>query len=192
MFEEQEANYVSKTNKIKYRPFKKQTKKENVTYEDLCKKAMNVLNYCDRTRAQLFNTLKEYGGQEQIVDNLLDELEKTGLINDEKYAQDFLEQAIKIKKIGPKKIKQNLYEKGISNEIIETVLQNYDYDTQLEVAKEFITRKMPSLYKVERNKQHQKLTASLINRGFGYSVINETINTIIEYNLNSNNLNEWD
>lgn len=177
MFEE-DTTYISKTNKIKYRPLKKQTPKENVSYEDLCKKAMNVLNYCDRTRAQLFNTLKEYGGKEQEIDNLLDELEKTGLINDENYAQDFLEQSIKIKKIGPKKIKQNLFEKGISNETIEIVLEKYDYESQIEVAKEFALRKLSSLYRTDKNKRDQKIISSLINRGFGYAVANETINII--------------
>ncbi|QPK93918.1 regulatory protein RecX [Actinomyces sp. zg-332] len=177
---QENTEFSAKTNSIKYQPFRKTTRHNNPSYEDLCKKAMNVLNYCGRTRAQLFNTLVDYGGEIADVDNLLDELEKTGLINDRQYAEDFLTQAVRIKKIGPKKVKQTLYEKGISAEIISEILEEYSYEEQVSIATEFTVKKLSTLSKQPVLKQKQKITASLINRGFTYNVINDVLPRVLQ------------
>lgn len=177
-------NYVTKTNKIRYKTFtkiKKSTKKLQI--DDLYAKALNILNACGRTRAQLFNSLCAYGADPRMADDVLDELEKLGLIDDVQYAKDYFEQAVYNKNFGPRRIKQSLYEKGISNEIISEILCEYDYTMQLDIARKVALKKLLSYKKLDYYKQKQKLYSILANKGFNYDVICE-----ITYSL----LNETD
>ena len=169
-------NYVPKTNKMKYRPLKKAVKSsKKLSYEQTYTKAVNIINYCPRTRSQLFYRLVDMGALPKTCDDILDEFEKIGLVNDIEYARNYMAESINIKKIGAVKIRQHLLEKGVSFEIVDEVLQEYDYDKQLAVAIEFVERKLPSLYRYDLVKKKQKLYLALTSRGFSYSVIQEVI-----------------
>lgn len=174
-------SYTPKTKQIKYRPYKKIVKSDApLNYEQTMKKAVNILNVCSKTRAQLFASLLAHGGRADIVDEVLDRLEETKLIDDTLIAKDYIYNAINLKKTGPKAVKYKLREKGIDDAIIEEVLEDYTYELQVEVACEIAEKKLRLIRSKNSYEKRQKLYTFLSSKGFSYSVINSVIESVVE------------
>lgn len=90
-------------------------------------KALNILSYRAHSKNELKNKIKSRFG-EQCAQNIVDKIENLGLINDEKFAEDYALELIKNKYYSLKRVKFELIKKNISSEIINNILKNLDID----------------------------------------------------------------
>lgn len=90
-------------------------------------KALNILSYRAHSKNELKNKIKSRFG-EQCAQNIVDKIENLGLINDEKFAEDYALELIKNKYYSLKRVKFELIKKNISSEIINNILENLDID----------------------------------------------------------------
>lgn len=98
--------------------------------------ALDYLNYRKRTEKEIIDKLSEKGFEENIINNTLDYLKKYKFVDDLDYASSFVQDKVNLSKHGPYKIRYDLYRKGVSQEIIEEVLEEDDeYPRALELAK---------------------------------------------------------
>jgi regulatory protein len=105
----------------------------------------------------------------------LDYLIEREIVDDQAYAQRLTESLIE-KNIGPNKIKEKLYLKGFSSQIIDICLTNItvsddDYFTKALILK---TRKFGDAPIVDI-KLKQKALRHLIGKGFSYNIANKAI-----------------
>jgi regulatory protein len=105
----------------------------------------------------------------------LDYLIEREIVDDQAYAQRLTESLIE-KNIGPNKIKEKLYLKGFSSQIIDICLTNItvsddDYFTKALILK---TRKFGDAPIVDI-KLKQKALRHLIGKGFSYTIANKAI-----------------
>lgn len=140
--------------------------------------ALHFLSYRQRTEKEIVDKLKEKGFEDKVIDNTLIYLKNYGLIDDMEFAKSFMKDKINLNKQGPKRIKYELYKKGISQEIINEVLTEDDneYNRALELAK----RKLSSYKKDDKNAIYRKLGGFLQRKGYSYDCIHSVLRELIK------------
>ena len=118
--------------------------------------------------------LIQKGFEKKAVKKAADFFEEKGFLNDAAYARSYVADAISIKKQGAAKIRMMLKSKGISADIIDALLTDFDESEEENlkalVKKEFA--KMPV-----RDKKHiDKLKRKLYSKGYGIGDIISAIN----------------
>lgn len=112
---------------------------------------------------------------EVVIESLIDRLKHRDLVNDSRFALEWVES--RGKKRGVQVLKGELMRKGISREIIDQVLINrlktVDEGSIAELA---LDRKMKSFSNLDEFAFKKKATEFLLRRGFNY----ETVKTVVE------------
>lgn len=111
---------------------------------------------------------------EEIVDKVIEKCLEEKFLNDEQYLESYVKGQIS-KKIGPKMIILKLQRKGISFERAKKLIQDLDSH---ESQKERLLRLLTTRYRTKDLsdfKTKEKVIASLIRKGFDYSIIKEII-----------------
>ena len=119
-----------------------------------------------------------------LIEDVLAELHGKGYLDDEKYAEQYIEEKIRINKSGLNKIKRELILRGISKEIIEEKLSQYENkDEVLNNALLIATRKIKEIENkgLTKIKVKQKIYSALLNRGYNPEIISQVIEQL---NLN--------
>lgn len=144
---------------------------ENVLYRAK-QKALNLLKYMGRTEKELRQKLKLDGYKEEIVNKVIDYVYEYNYLDDKQYAEQFV--LWKKNKKSKRQIKMELENKGISNEIIEHVMQeNNDSDA----LKLLISKKMKNKDSMSEEEK-RKLASYLYRKGFEANQIWRELNHI--------------
>lgn len=94
------------------------------------------------------------------------------------FAETYTEEKIRLKKLGSYRIKHELYNKGISQEIIDETIEKYchnEYERALELAKKKIT----SYKNDDKNAIYRKLGGYLQRRGYSYDCISSILRELL-------------
>ncbi len=114
-------------------------------------------------------------GKEQVSDLVIElvikKLKQKRMLNDEEFARSWVEARSKLK--GIQVIKSELYKKGISKEIIDTVI-TLESD-QEQVAEKLLQKRLPRWIKLPLVKQRKKAYEFLLRRGFQYDQVRDVI-----------------
>ncbi|WP_343209179.1 regulatory protein RecX [Anaerolentibacter hominis] len=136
-------------------------------YRHAKQKAMALLKHADRTREELRRRLTQNGFGADAVETAIEYVDSYGYINDLNYAQRYVYFAKEKKSY--RQIRGELMKKGVSQDIIDQVLEQED-GSQEELLTKLIEKKQRGMDS-ENPKDFQKLYAYLIRRGFGYEEI---------------------
>lgn len=117
-----------------------------------------------------------------IIEKILIDLTDKKLLDDEQFAEAFLEERSIKKKVGINKLKAELFKKGINRNIIEKTLLRVDHELSYDQALELAKRKIDSIKRKETDKRKikAKLYSSLSARGFESELIIKVLNEILE------------
>ncbi|WP_289031216.1 regulatory protein RecX [uncultured Paraglaciecola sp.] len=131
-------------------------------------------DYTSKTLMQKANTL--FKENTSFNEDALNYLIEQGIVDDLRYAKH-LTQNYSEKNIGPNKIKQKLYTKGFTSQIINEcveLIENTDED-YLDKALTLKIKKFGKS-KIVDEKLKQKALRHLIGQGFSYAIANKAIN----------------
>ena len=92
------------------------------------------------SRKKLCQKLREKGFSWEVVQETANKMEKLGYINDADYARAYVHDCIFLNKYGPRKIKQSLFGRGISGNITDEALAEYDEEVHIENIKALLSR----------------------------------------------------
>lgn len=152
-------------------------------FSDIEKAKSRAINYISgklKTKYEVRLKLKENGFAEDVIDEVLDILEKEEYLNDKVYCEIFIEDKKKLNGYGKNKIKSLLIQKGISKNIFEDFLNEFEYDEEFDNALKMGIKKLELLSNEEDNfKKKQKIINYLTYRGFGFDVINDVLKEIL-------------
>ncbi|MDQ0256880.1 regulatory protein [Evansella vedderi] len=138
-------------------------------------KALNFLSYRMRSKKEVLQYLKDQEVQQEEASQLLDRLKDLNLLDDQMFAAAFVRTKKNTQKKGPLIIEQELYEKGISQRMIDKAMEEYPVEEQLNNAMNAASKKLSS-YKSEAHRQKkQKLGQFLMQRGFTSSVVQQAV-----------------
>lgn len=143
------------------------------TIEEYDKEKSKVLKYVlykKRTKQEIKNKFSS-SIESEMLNDIIDELEEIGYINDNEYIKRSINDFIKLNNMSLKEVKYKLMAKGISNDLIDDYMQeNAEMleDYEIESAKKIIIKKQNQM-------EEDELIKYLLKKGYQTSNIRQAI-----------------
>lgn len=138
--------------------------------------AIKLITIKDRTQKELHKKLCEKGYSEDEICEQIEFLKEYGYINDERFAQKYINDCVNLKKWGNARIKIELLKKGIDKEIIENLL----YDDEKSILESEFNRKFANA-DLSNMKERQRIYGYFLRRGFKSSLVQGVINSMSSF-----------
>lgn len=124
-------------------------------------RALRLIKHRDRSRAELIRKLEEDGYEPAIATACAADLERVGLVDDERFAEGLARKELVLKSHGRRRALAELAEKGVAEALAERVVDLYaPRETERDRATEVACRLARQVGDAER------LTARLVRRGY--------------------------
>ncbi len=134
---------------------------------------LNILSKNSYTKKTMEEKLKKRDCPEKTAKKIISKLIENGLISDDDYKERYIFSAQTYKKTGHRKIKQELYLKGIT-------AQDEDFDMELERENaQILVKKL-----LESKTDTKKIINRLLTKGYSFSHIKEAIENFKECEYN--------
>lgn len=154
---------------------------EMETYEIVFKgykKALKYLTTRDYTKRQMIDKLSKTEELDQVhIDIIIGLLEDKHLIDDESFANEYMRRSSRMG-MGIRKALMKLKEKGINDEILEKIRENYSRALEVEKATEAVRK----IYRSNKTKSKAALLHAIRDKlfynGFEPDVIEEALNAV--------------
>ncbi|CAM3147700.1 RecX family transcriptional regulator [Paenibacillus lupini] len=141
--------------------------------------AIYYLGFKARTRKEIEQFLMRKAFESEPIAYTLERLESEHIVDDEEYARQFAKQRIRYSQKGSRWIKQELQQRGVTNQAASEALEAIDRDDELASAIHAAKKKWRSL-KGENREKRQKLFSFLMRRGFPSDVVKEAAKSAID------------
>ena len=139
--------------------------------------AVSLLSRREHTVKEIVEKLKRKG-YGQFADKTTDRLMNEGYLSDERFAKLYVRELINLKGYGRRRIKDELFRKGISRETADEVLAETEFpDSRL---RDVIEKKY--LRYLNNEKGIQKTINALLRLGYSYSEIRDALREIADEN----------
>ncbi len=147
---------------------------ETLQQENLLDKAKNdairLVSYRPRSIAEVQRHLERKGYEAVLVKAVIARLQTVELLDDTAFAHYWVEQRETFKPRSRMALQQELRQKGVSRDIIETALSDLD---EMDAARRAATAKIRSWARLPEPDFRKKLGGFLQRRGFHYGIIKE-------------------
>jgi len=152
-------------------------------YYDSYNKVLNLISKRYRSEEEI----KKYLIKNNIenYEKLINDLKEKGYINDERFAKAFISDKIHLSNVGKGKIKKELLEHKIDENIIDRELSLINDDTMEEKVDKIILKKIKNNKKDSSYLLRQKTMNYLLNLGYDKEFINSRMNYFDFSNKNS-------
>ena len=145
--------------------------------EKAYQRALKYISYKPRTKTEIFFKLKSLNFDELTIRAVTEELEEKKYLNDEEYAQDWVQLRSASKPRSKKQLSFELRRKGISEKDIQNALK---YAPEDFVSAMNLSRKYKNRYKnLKEIDYRKKMFGVLARRAYPFEIINR----VIEKNL---------
>lgn len=129
-------------------------------------KALRFIGYRERSEVEVQQYLKDQKLPEETADEILARLRNNGLVNDQRFAQTWVENRTEFRPRSRRALAYELKQKGIDNESIQSALEEVDdetlaYEAAVKQARKYTSLDWPDF--------RQKMYAFLGRRGFSFS-----------------------
>lgn len=139
-------------------------------------KALRYLNYKARTKMEIYKYLNDY--EPSIRDAVIDRLTKEGYLNDEKYAEYYINDALNLTLKGYNRILRDLVNLGIDKDIVSSYLDEISDSVWKERVAKYLQKKYQKNSRYSISYFKNKLSGNLINLGYSKTLIYEELNKL--------------
>jgi len=142
-------------------------------YEKTFERAINLLSYKPRSRAEMRARLMEKDwAEEGVVEQALARLEELGYLNDEEFATNFANSRLTAKPVGRTRLRRDLRRKKLPSETIESALDGaFEQQSEEELIERAISKHVRLKGAPATREEAKKLFDYLIRRGFSYDLV---------------------
>jgi regulatory protein len=144
---------------------------KDAIYQKLLKYAL----FKPRTKKEIFMYLDKLKVDE--MGYFLTKLEKLRLLNDDLYAENYVSESINFKRVGPRKIREDLKSKGLTDDLILKYLNHYPQDLIFKNIEYWFDKKLRTI----KNKPYlvvkKNLLTAILNKGFEYEEVISFLDT---------------
>ena len=147
--------------------------REHGSVEEAYNRALDYISYRPRSQAEIVTYLQRHDTPDTQAEEVIERLKAAGLVNDEAFAQFWVENREQFRPRGPRALRYELQRKGIGREAIDQALEGVD---PLAGAYQAAARKAQQLSHLDQPEFFRKLVDYLARRGFDYDVAKEVTN----------------
>ena len=142
--------------------------------------AIKLLSIRKRSVFEMRNRLKRKEFEGNIVDEVVEELIEYKYLNDEEFAEAYINDRINFNPRGSFLVKKELREKGVAENIVnEKIKELFPEKKEMKLAKRAAEKKIGTLNKnLEKSKIYQKVGSYLQAKGYSGYIIREVLEEI--------------
>lgn len=141
--------------------------------------AYNFVSYKPRTEKQIRQRLKDKGYNKFESDSAIEFLIKFDLVDDNKYAKQFISGYLKRKSAGKSKLISELIMKGIDKQLAQDALEEfYPHENTYEFALKATDKKLRIIRHKPLEKQKDSLIRYLQSSGFDWDIIRKVLKEV--------------
>ncbi|UFJ42212.1 RecX family transcriptional regulator [Brevibacillus humidisoli] len=133
--------------------------------------ALRLLGIRPRTAQQLEQHLTRKGHTSEIAREVRTACERQGYIDDWEYARRWVAERMRNRPRGKYALKMELLQKGIGNDIVESVLSDLDQREELMAARRWLEKRLRRNPSPLTPQEEQKLLLALMRKGFSHAVV---------------------
>jgi regulatory protein len=133
--------------------------------------ALRKLTASARTRHELDDALQKKNVPDEIARTVLDRLEEVGLIDDEAFAQSWVESRQQRRHLSRSALRRELQSKGVDRDQVDAALATVDVEDELTAARALAARKVSATSGLDPMVRDRRLAGVLARRGFGSGII---------------------
>ena len=148
---------------------------EENKYYEVYNQCLSLLEIKMRTEKEIRENLDKKGFEKQYINNSIEKLKSEGYLNDKKYIEAYTNDKLTLTSMGPYKIKRNLLDLELSEELIDEYLETIPYETWKEKLKNIINKRLKLMKNKSINTIKNKLKVDLFNLGYQSELIDELL-----------------
>ncbi len=137
-------------------------------------RALKLIGYRDRSESEVRKRLLGSDFPEDIVREVIDQLFRTGLLDDRKFSRDWVQSRTASKPMGRARLAHELRSRGVDAPIVEEALESLDPQTEYELAHSVAEARLAKMDRGDPSLR-SRLSAFLRRRGFSWDVIDRAI-----------------
>jgi regulatory protein len=127
---------------------------------------LRQLTMAPRSRAQLAEKLAERGADEAVAERVLDRFEEVGLVDDTAFAEGWVRSRQATRGLSRRALAHELRSKGIDDELARATLDQVDDESEVELARGLVARRLASVRGLPPEKQVNRLVGMLARKGY--------------------------
>lgn len=154
---------------LQVKPHEIQSNEEIVELDKLKTKVLKYIVYKKRTEKEVRTKFSSSDIDQNMLEDVIENLKENGYINDENYIQRAVNEFLSINTLSLKEIRNKLYAKGISNDIIDNYFSNNQFELEeyeKKCAKKIVCKKQLQMEK-------EDIEAFLYRKGYSRESIRE-------------------
>jgi len=132
-------------------------------------KALRMLAMRSRSRREVDSALRTLGVSDAVRKGLVDELEENGLIDDTRFAREFVSVRKDTRRVGPHRLRADMSKLGLHRAVVDKALASYSTEEQETLARALVER---TIRGVVDEKALRCVLALLKRKGYDYAVVN--------------------
>lgn len=149
--------------------------KEQDNLERAYQRTLTLLAHRARSRAEIHRYLERLEVTPEAIAIIVERLTNHGYLDDLQFAQAWVSDRERFRPRSPAALRNELREKGVSQEIIAQVVGEIDQDASARRAAEAYVRRLQNL---DERSFRQKLGNHLLRRGFAHSVVWKVVDQV--------------
>ena len=137
--------------------------------------------YQDRSRKELVQKLRDIGCPEESQEELLEELQRLGFWDEERFARSYVRGKFRQKGWGRMKIRQGLWSKGVEGELADLALQEeIEEEEYRELVEKEVEKRLNRIEGEPDFESKQKLRQQMMQRGFENELVRKVLARLLE------------
>lgn len=136
--------------------------------------ALKLLGYRGRSEAELRERLARKGFPEDAVARVVSSLKQAGYLDDRALAENLKRQVLENKLLGFAGVKVFLMKRGLSAEVIESVM-DYDEEREMKNVQKLVDKKCASMGNYLTQNDKRRLWHFLARRGYSSGIIRKAL-----------------
>ncbi len=121
--------------------------------------------------SEIQNKLISFELEEKDIEEIICFLKEHNFLNEERYAQSFVNDKLRFNKWGKLKVKNALKQKKIPKIFILKAIENFNSEEYFKIIEKEIYKKKKTLYKKNQEEQKKKIINFSMSRGFELEIV---------------------
>ncbi len=157
---------------------------QKIMHEDEINRAfqfcLSFLSYRMRSEKEVIHYMTKKQVKKEVIPLVIEKLKEHRYLDDREFAKSYVREKKRATVKGPRLLRDELFEKGIAEELINDALDDYPECEQTEAAARFAIKKSAQFKNESLLSVKNKIGQQLLQKGFDHEVIQNALNEIPE------------